>query len=180
MKLTTGEDHWSQVSTHCFARNSNGAPWRVQLHVAALVGNHRIVGSVARFTASRRPTVWDIRAVTDDGRLVVVVVEFDADGYDLDEETSTYQQHHPVQPVVREAWVRSLRHVVRLDIRTASQRSNSFGERSHDEFDIGDVHLVFADGADVGLGFDQAATYDHHQRAGTDAFFDAVRQATGL
>jgi hypothetical protein len=179
MKISESEDYWRLVTAHTNARNSDGAPWPVQLQVAALVGDHTIVASVARFSPET-PSTWMITVVTDDGRLVRVRMEFDAERYDLDSEQRTHRLHDSVASTVHEAWVRRLSDVVRLEVRKAQRRLSGFGSPSRSEFDFGDVHLKFHDGAEVDLGIDQLAMRDDDERTYADAFLDALRAHAGL
>jgi len=44
MKLTTGEDQWTEIQAHT-GTHIKSAPWAVMLAVAALVGDEDITGS---------------------------------------------------------------------------------------------------------------------------------------
>ena len=79
--------------------------------------------------------------VTDDGRLVKVVIEFDAEAYDLEQERG-FREESPAHTVV-EAWVRPLNDVVRLEMRKIRQRRDAFNQQTRNQFDVGDVRLRF-------------------------------------
>jgi hypothetical protein len=171
MKISESEDYWRLVGAHTSARNSSGAPWSVQLQVAALVGNHAITASFARFTPDA-PSSWTIVAVTEDGRLVRVHMEFAAERYDLEKDR---QRQSSVAPSVREAWVRRLADAVRLDIGRVQSRPDSFGQPSPNAVDMGEIKVWFNDGRDIDLDIDQATMFDSDDRDQADAFIDAVR-----
>jgi hypothetical protein len=169
MKISESEDYWRLVGAHTNARNSTGAPWSVQLHVAALVRNHAITASFARFTPDA-PSSWTVDIVTEDGRLVRVHMEFDGERYELQKE-----QQHSIAPSVREAWVRRLADAVRLDIGTVQTRLDSFGGPSRHKADMGEIKVWFNDGRDIDLDVDQTSMFDSDDHDQADAFIDAVR-----
>jgi hypothetical protein len=179
MKISDDEQYWQQIAVHTHARNSNGSPWSTQMQVAALVGGDAIAAAVSRYTPDASST-WDIFAVTEDGRLVRVLMDFALDRYDYEEEQDPFRKQNPVASNVREAWVRRLSDVVRLDVGKVRRRVDSFRHPLRDHLDVGDVHLAFADGSKFDLGIDQLAMYDADGLAATDAFLDAVRSHAGL
>jgi hypothetical protein len=178
MKISESDDYWRLIAAHSKARN-NGAPWPVQLQVATLVGDHKVIAGVSRFS-SANPSAWTVAVVTDDGRLVRVNMLFNAERYDLQAEQRNHRLQDSVSSTVHEACVRRLSDVVRLDVRKSQRRLDSFGTPSRSEFDFGDVHLKFRDGAEVNLGIDQLEMRDPGERTCSDAFLEAVRSKAEL
>jgi len=180
MQHTTDErdEYWQRLSAYTFARNSRGAPWAVLRHVAALLGEHGIAESYVTYGFSE-PSTWLILLVTEDARLIKLHAEFEAEQYDRDEELQPIRQSHPVVSTVREAWVRHLSDVARLDIGEVTGRAGPFGDLRGDQFNIGDVHLTFSDGQKEDLEISQA-TMSHDDRAKSDAFISALREAAKL
>jgi hypothetical protein len=178
VKISDDEQYWQQIAAHTNARNSSGAPWLVQLRFASLVGEHGLIAAVVRYDREA-PSTWNIVAVTEDGRLVWLRMDFETDLYDREEEQTPFRQQHPVDSTVHEAWARRLKDVVRLDIGKVRQRVDAFGTPSR-ELNLGDVRLAFADGFEIDLGLDQLTMYDADERASADAFLDAVRHHAAL
>lgn len=178
MQTTTHDrdQYWQQIRTHTFARNSAGTPWAVQRHVAALLGNHDIVESLVAYNPTG-PSSWSILLVTEDAQLIKFHIEFDEAQYDLDEEQRPHRQKSPAVGKVREAWIRRLSDVVRLDIRQVTDRVGAFGDRVSGQVNVGDVHLTFSDGAVEDLEIDQAAM-SSDDIGNADAFISALRDAT--
>lgn len=178
MKLIHPEqyDYWRQVAAHA-STPSNSAPWPVQMQLAALVGEHEISGASAEFVPAS-PAKWSVVAVTDDGRLVKVVIEFDAEGFDLEAERSD-QEKSPDHRVI-EGWVRQLKDVVGLEIRKLAHRRGSFNRPMPDQVDVGDVRLRFVGDEYVDLGVDQVGMAYHENRKRTDQLIAAIRDHTGL
>lgn len=170
------DDYWRQIAAHT-STTSNSAPWLVQLHVAALVGDHLIEGSSAHFDPAD-PSVWSVIAVTDDGRLLKVVIEFDAEGFDLEAERNP-RETAPEHRVV-EARVRRLRDVVGLEIRKLEHRKSAFKQLMPDQLDVADVTVIFVGAENVDLGIDQLEMPYHEERNRTDQLITAIRAHTGM
>lgn len=109
-------EYWQQIAAHTFARNSNGTPWAVQRHVAALVGDPGIAKSFVTYSPAE-PSGWSVLLVTVDGRLIKLHIEFNAEQYDQEEEQRPFRKSNPVSETVHDAWIRRLSDVVQLDIR---------------------------------------------------------------
>jgi hypothetical protein len=169
-------DYWRQIAAHT-STSSNTAPWPVQLHVAALVGDHGIAGSSVQFFTVG-PTTWSLIVVTDDGRLLKVVAEFDAEGYDLEAERN-FQDKSPEHRVI-EAWVRRLKDVVGFEMRKLEHRRSTFNRAMPDQLDAGDVRLKFVGDEDVDLGIDQLDMPYHEDRQRTDQLITAIRAHIGM
>lgn len=178
MKIPSLENHnyWRTIAAHAGTK-SNSAPWPVQLQVAALVGDREIVGSTSEYSAAG-PTVWCVIAVTDDARLVKVVVEFQAEDYDLEAERS-YQEKAPEHRVI-EASVRRLKDIVGLEIGPVEQRRGSFRQVLLDQLDVGDVRLGFVGADDFELGINQLDMPYHEDRSRTDQLIAVIRAQAGL
>ncbi|MGE2721732.1 hypothetical protein [Mycolicibacterium celeriflavum] len=176
------DQYWYQISAHTSARNGrngvSGAPWPLQLHVAALVGNEGIEASATTFSGDA-PSTWSIAIVTADARLVMVRMQFDAEQYDLERDRET-PEDEAAEITVSESWVRRLRDVVRLDVGKVRMRRGSFGRMMSDQLDVGKLSLTFRDGTVSDLEFDQVAMTTHDDRAQSDQFMDALRKHTGL
>jgi hypothetical protein len=177
MQIAHPDQHqlWRQLRIHT-STSSNSAPWLVQLQLAALVGDHEIAASYAQFVTTG-PSIWSVLAVTDDDRLVKVVVEFDDEGYDLDQEQS-FRDKTPEHTVV-EAWVRRLKDAVRLEMKVGQRRDN-FNQPARDQVDVGDVRLKFVGAEDVDLGVDQLKMAYYEDRERTDQLITVIRTHTGL
>lgn len=171
--------YWHQIAAHSTSQGGNGAPWPVQVQLAALVGEDGIAGSAAHFSKSG-PTVWSVVAVTEDGRLVKVVVEFASEGHDLEAEGKLDDQALPEHKVL-EASVRRLKDVVGLEIGKAAFRRTVFNQLARDELDVGDIRLKFLGIDDeLRLGIDQLALPYHEDRNRSDRLIAAIRTSAGL
>jgi hypothetical protein len=180
MKIASpdADQYWLQIAAHSGLPN-NGALWPLQVQVAALVGNTSIDASTTTFCGDS-PSTWAVVVITADGRMAIVGMQFDAEKYDL-ERDMTVSADDPVAATVTESWARSLRDVVRLDIRKVRMRPTTFGRSLLDELDVGDVSLTFRDGATAHLGnFDQTEMTMYDDRRRSDAFIDALRKHTRL
>lgn len=178
MKIPSQEQYqyWRQIAAHA-STPGNHAPWPVQMHLAALVGENDIAGSAARFSPSG-PTVWSVVAATGDGRLVKVALEFDAEGFDLEVERNS-RDTTPEHRVI-EAWARRLDNVVSLEIRKLAHRRSAFKQVIADELDVGDVRLKFVGGEELDLEVDQLDMPYHEERNRTDQLISTIRAHTGL
>lgn len=178
MKIPSQEryDYWSQIAAHT-STLSNTAPWPVQVHVAAMVGEHEIVGSSVHFNATG-PSTWFVVVVTDDGRLIRLVTAFDADAYDVEAERA-YQEKSP-NPRVIEARVRRLQDAVGFEIGNLKHRPSTFNRVMPDQLDVSDVRLKFVGNEHVDLGVDQIAMPYHEDRGRTDQLITVIRDTTGL
>jgi hypothetical protein len=128
MKISGSEDYWHQIAVHTHARLSMGSPWSVQLQLAALVGDHSIVASWAGYIPNR-PSHWHVVAITDDGRLINLRMEFDAEQYDGDAEKQLSQQRQSVTVVVQEPSTHRLRDAISLQTGRAFQRPDASEDR---------------------------------------------------
>ncbi|MCA2355765.1 hypothetical protein [Mycobacterium intracellulare] len=169
--------YWVHIAANASTRGHT-APWQFQMQLAVLVGEHQVVGSAVNFSSDGAGTTWSAVAVTDDGRLVKVVIVFNAESYDLEQERS-YRETDPVY-AVHEAWVRPLSEVVGLEVGKVGPRLNAFSQARQGEFNIGDVRLRFAHDQIVQLGFDQLAMPYNEDRRSTDELFAVIRAETGL
>ncbi len=180
VKLSPSEDYWRKLAGHVTHRNAAGCPWSVQTYVAVLVGPHEISACVPRYSMTDSTTDWALTAVTDDGRLIVLAMTFNASHHDLEGEQIAERQRTPATFVVHEASVRRLADVSRLDIERVAGRPDGFGQLSRRELNLGGISLTFRDKLVVQLGIDQIGLYDDDDLARTDALLDAVREHTGL
>lgn len=184
MKIVTSDIHqyWQQINAHTSARDGRagirGAPWPLQVHVAALVGNEAIQASNTTFDGTA-PSTWGIAIITADARLVRVRMQFDAEQYD-GERDREIPEDEAVAITVSESWVRPLRDVVSLDVGFVQMRHDSFGRMMSDQLDVGDVALTFRDGSAADLGFDQVVMTYHDDRARSDQFLDVLRGHAGM
>jgi len=170
--------YWIHIAANA-STHGHTAPWQFQMQMAALVGEqHQVVGSTVNFSSDGSDTTWSAVAVTDDGRLVKVVIVFNAESYDLEQERS-YREADPAY-AVHEAWVRPLSDVIGIEVGKVGPRLNAFSQARQGEFNVGDVRLRFADGGVVELGFDQLAMPYQENRQNTDELFAAIRAQTGL
>ncbi|OBI90027.1 hypothetical protein [Mycobacterium asiaticum] len=180
MKIPSIErhDYWRLIAVHASTK-SNSAPWPVQLQLAALVGDsHAILASSAQFSTAPK-SLWSVLAVTDDARLVKVVVEFEAEHYDLEAEQS-FQEQSPAHSVI-EAWVRRLQDVVSIEMRKAEFRRSQFNQVLSDQLDIGELTVKFGgDHVVVDLGINQLGTHYHEDRNRSDELIRVIRAHTGL
>jgi hypothetical protein len=180
MKLSLTDERWRLLGVHTNAYLSDGgAPWAVRLQLAALIGDSDIAECAAIFTHGA-PSVWTITAVTEDGRLVRVRMQFEAQKYDFESEQTMERQNQSVVPVVQVASIHRLADIVSLDIATVRRRFDSFGQAMRDAVNVGDVSLTFSDGDVVSLGFDQTNVHDRDGWARSDALLDTIRRRTGL
>lgn len=179
MKIASSDaDHyWLEIAAHS-GTPDNGAPWPLQVQVAALVGTANIEASTTTFSGDSLST-WTVAIVTADGRLISVRMQFDAEQYDL-ERDMTVSVDNPVVAAVTESWARPLGDVVRLDVGKARMRPTTFGRTLRDEVDVGEVSLTFRDGAVVNVDFDQAEMSVYDDRRRSDAFTAALRKHTRL
>lgn len=179
MKVSGSDDYWQQIRIHTHNRLSMGSPWSVQLHAAALLGDHRISASWTGYT-SNQPSLWTVVAVTDDDRLIRLQLEFDAEQYDRDAEQRLQRLHQSVGTAVHDASVHRLRDAVNLSIGRALPHVDGWGKPSRDEVDVSDIRLQFSDGSEIDLGIDQTTIYDTDDRARSDALIEAIRTQSGL
>ncbi|MCV7159375.1 hypothetical protein [Mycolicibacterium brisbanense] len=183
MQITTEADrdrYWHQIGFHTAASKNgshNGAPWPLQVQVAALVGNADIEASFSHFDGAG-PSIWSVALITSDGRLIRIRMQFDAEQYDLDQDQATTAE--PVAATVSESWVRRLSDVVSLDIGSVRMRPNGFGRVTQDVLDVGDVTVTFRDGEVVNLGVDQLTMTMYDDRQRSDGFIARLRHHTGL
>jgi hypothetical protein len=181
MHLTNAaaDDYWQSIAVHSSTRHGS-APWRVQQHIATLIGDHEIAGSAAHFQTGDDQSAWTVQIVTVDGRLAVVRVEFEDGCYDFEEEQRPMRQHQPVTSKVIEARVRRLRDATSLDLLKVRSVLNAFREPVRDQIDVGGLTLTFNDGTPVILRVDQTEMYDPDEKARADTFIAAIRTHTGL
>ncbi|EFG77114.1 hypothetical protein HMPREF0591_2982 [Mycobacterium parascrofulaceum ATCC BAA-614] len=179
MKLSESAGYWREIGIHTHHRLSLGSPRSVQLQVAALVGDHSIVASWSAYTSSG-PSRWAVVAVTDDGRLIHVEMEFDVAEYDRDAEAQLHRQRQQVTVVVHDASARRLSEAVSLSFGGVSQRFDRFDRPSRDQVDVSDVRLRFPDGSEIDLGIDQSSIHDSDDRARSDELIQAIRSHAGL
>jgi hypothetical protein len=179
MKIASAEAdrYWIDIAAHTGTRE-NGAPWPLQVQVAALVGNENIEASTTTFSGDT-PSSWAVKIITAGGRLVSVSMQFDAEQYDV-ERDRVVSLDNPVPATVTESSARPLGDVVRLDIGKARMRPATMGRTMPDQLDVGDVSLTFRDGAVTNLGFDQVEMTVYDDRGRSDAFMDALRKHTEL
>jgi hypothetical protein len=173
------DEYWRSIAGHSSTRHST-APWRVQQHVAALVGDNEISASAVHFQTGDDLSAWTVQIITADGRFAMVRIEFEDGRYDLEEDQRPIRKHQPVQSMVTEAWTRRLRDATTLDLLTVRSALNAFQEPVRDRVDVGGLSLTFNDGTPITLLADQTAMYDHDEKTRADAFLAAVRTHTGL
>lgn len=171
------DQFWLDIAAHSGTRD-NGAPWPLQVQVAALVGSVKVEASMTTFSGDS-PSIWAVTIITTDGRLISVRMQFDAEQYDL-ERDMTVSLDNPVGVTVTESLARRLSDVARLDIRKARMRPTTMGRTFRDVLDVGDVRLAFHDGLIVDLAVDQVEMSMYDDRGRSDAFIDALRKHTGL
>lgn len=147
------------------------------MHVAVLAGGHEIVASTAQFSPAE-PSTWTVVAVMDDGRLAKVVIQFDTENYDLEQEMRLQEKSSTATVV--EAWVRPLGDVVCLEIRKVGQRRGPFNQPAPGQFDVGDIRLKFSSGEELELGVDQLEMSYHEDRERTDQLIAVLRARTGM
>ncbi|MCV7152403.1 hypothetical protein [Mycolicibacterium pyrenivorans] len=174
---TNADQFWLDIAAHSGTRD-NGAPWPLQVQVAALVGSVKVEASTTTFSGES-PSTWAVTIITADRRLISVRMQFDAEQYDLDRDM-TVSLDNPVGATVTESFARRLSDVARLDIRKARMRPTTMGRTFRDVLDVGDVGLAFQDGLTVELAVDQVEMSMYDDRGRSDAFIDALRKHTGL
>ena len=171
--------YWHQIAAHTAASKNGshtGAPWPLQIQIAALLGNSAIVASVARYDGSA-PTTWEVSLITTDTRLIRVSMQFDAEQYDADQDQNSPE---PLVPDVQDSWVRRLDDINSITIGRSRMRPNSFGRVLPNVLDVADVELTFRDGVVVDLGIDQLGMTLYDDRGRTDGFIDLLRGHIGL
>ena len=167
------DQYWLQIAAHTSARNASGAPWPLQLQVAALLGNGDIEASVTKFDGTA-PSTWAVAIITAEARLLKVSMQFE------DEQDRNTTEQTPVSLTVNESWVRRLSDVVSLHIGKTDMRTNAFHQVIPDVLDVADVQVGFRDGSVADLVVDQLETTSNDDRARSDGFIDALRSHTGL
>lgn len=173
------DQYWLQISAHTSASKNGShtrAPWSVQLQVAALLDNCTIDGSVASFDG-RTPTTWAISLITADGRLIRVTMQFDAEQYDSEQDLHS---SNPLEPLVKESWIRRLSDVESIGIGRSRLRTGTFGRVQQNVLDLADVTLTFRGGAVVDLGIDQLGMTQYDDRGRSDTFVEALRRRIQL
>jgi hypothetical protein len=96
--------------------------------------------------------------VTEDGRLIRVRMEYEAEKYDFECEQRTPGHNQPM-PAVHEASVRRLADVVSLNVAKVSTRFDGFNKPMRDQVNVGEVRLTFSNGNTVDLGLDQTGVH---------------------
>lgn len=173
MQMPT-EDNWHGLSAHTGTHHSS-PPTSVVLAVAALLNGDEIKGSWVTYQPSQPTghTTWTELIATDD-RLLCVETLFNAENFDSHEASSK----PGVTPTLKAAWSRRLSDARELSFGVCA---TSIPEFHRGRLPVGGVHLVFNDGTDVDLRFNQQALGglgDAYERSET--FLTAIRVGTGL
>lgn len=183
MKILRDDDYWQAVGAHTSAWNSSGgAPWSLQLQVAALLGDAGIDASFSRFEPDE-PTRWTVHVIASDGRLITVEMTFDAKRYDREGETIQLQDKEPAPGIsVRAARAERLSDVSRLDFGEIGSRYGGMGQLRHEDYSVANIGLGFNDGRALQIDFpdDQTGAKGRGEEQRADTFVAAVRQHTKL
>ena len=171
-----GDIYWHKIAGHTADSDKTGAPWPVQVQVAALVANAGIEASIVSFDGTG-PSIWAVTLVTADKRLIRVRMTFASQEYDVEKDRVVDE---PLVATDVESWVRRLSDVESLKIGRSRTRPISFNRSQLSVLDVSDVALIFRDGVAVDLGVDQVAMSQYDDRERSDAFVDLVRGVTGL
>lgn len=177
MLMPTDEDRWASVEAHTCTEHTS-PPIAVLLAVMALVGDAEIKGSWTDYRPSRPEdhTTWTEIIATAD-RLIYVEMLFNRGSYDRHEDDSGFNRNSLIIKT-NQAWSRRLCDIATLHIGSCATR---MPQVQRDRLTVGDVRLVFRDGYEVNIGFDQQSLIGHpavYERS--DQLLTAVRGGAGL
>ena len=87
---------------------------------------------------------------------------------------------NPLEPLVKESWIRRLSDVESIGIGRSRLRTGTFGRVQQNVLDLADVTLTFRDGSVVDLGIDQIGMSRYDDRGRSDTFVEVLRRHVQL